>query len=111
MIHAQSRIRLLLLALALLLLAATPTIASESEADDPVRVLFLSKSSGFQHSAIKRTDGHPSHVDTVLAQVAAERGFELEGLTVATPSLEDVYLSLVADDGGDTATGEGDGQP
>ena len=49
-----------------------------------------------------------------LAQVtgwAAERGFELEGLTVATPSLEDVYLSLVADgDGdGDDAEAPGDG--
>ena len=75
MIHAQSRIRPLLLALALLLLAATPTLASE--ADDPVRVLFLSKSSGFEHSAIKRTDGHPSHVDTVLAELAAERDFEI----------------------------------
>ena len=32
---------------------------------------------------------------------AAERGIELEGLTVTTPSLEDVYLSLVADDGGE----------
>ena len=41
---------------------------------------------------------------------AAERGFELEGLTVSTPSLEDVYLSLVGDDG-DTAPGEGDSQP
>ena len=29
---------------------------------------------------------------------AAERGIELEELTVSTPSLEDVYLSLVADD-------------
>ena len=29
---------------------------------------------------------------------AAERGIELEDLTVSTPSLEDVYLSLVADD-------------
>ena len=43
------------IALALLLLAA-PTLASEDEADNPVRVLFLSKSSGFQHSAITRTD-------------------------------------------------------
>ena len=41
---------------------------------------------------------------------AAERGFELEGLTVSTPSLEDVYLSLVDDDG-DTAPGEADSQP
>ena len=38
---------------------------------------------------------------------AAERGFELEGLTVSTPSLEDVYLSLVDDDG-DEARDRGD---
>ena len=74
MIHVQRRIRPLLLA-ATLLLATTPTLAFADEADDPIRVLFLSKSSGFQHSAIKRTDGHPSHVDTVLAQIGAERGF------------------------------------
>ena len=36
-----------------------------------------------------------------LAQVcgwAAQRGVELEGLTVATPSLEDVYLSLIGEE-------------
>lgn len=33
-----------------------------------------------------------------LAGWASERGVELEGLTVSTPSLEDVYLSLVADE-------------
>ncbi len=38
-----------------------------------------------------------------LAGWAAERGIELEGLTVSAPSLEDVYLSLVADDDGDEA--------
>ena len=39
---------------------------------------------------------------------AAERGIELEGLTVSTPSLEDVYLSLVAANGedGDGVVGE-----
>ena len=81
MIQAPRRTRPLLLALALPLLlqvtAGTPTLASEAEADDPVRVLFLSKSSGFEHSAIKRTDGRPSHVDAVLAGMAADRGFEV----------------------------------
>ncbi len=77
MIHAASLTRPLLLALALLLAAAAPTLAAEDQVDDPVRVLFLSKSSGFQHSAIKRTDGHPSHVDTVLTEIAADRGFEI----------------------------------
>lgn len=66
--------RLAPIALALLLLAA-PTLAFEDKADDPVRVLFLSKSSGFQHSAITRQDARPSHVDTVLAEIAADRGF------------------------------------
>ena len=41
---------------------------------------------------------------------AAERGFELEGLTVTTPSLEDVYLSLVGDDG-DEAPDEANREP
>lgn len=37
---------------------------------------------------------------------AARHGIELEGLTVSTPSLEDVYLGLVADD-----SGSGSGEP
>ena len=51
---------------------------------------------------------------------AADRGIELEDLTVTVPSLEDVYLSLVADDAdgvggdggsdGDLAVDEGDGE-
>ena len=37
---------------------------------------------------------------------AAQRGIELEGLTVSTPSLEDVYLGLVDNDrGGNDETG------
>lgn len=40
---------------------------------------------------------------------AAQRGIELDNLTVSVPSLEDVYLSLVADDtGGGVAHGAGD---
>ena len=42
-----------------------------------------------------------------LAGWAAERGIELENLTVSTPSLEDVYLSLVGDGGRD---GDGAGE-
>ena len=44
---------------------------------------------------------------------AAERGVELENLTVSTPSLEDVYLTLVDDDeaGEDGAPGDGGREP
>ena len=37
---------------------------------------------------------------------AADRGIELEELTVSTPSLEDVYLSLVADDEDEEGAGD-----
>ena len=40
---------------------------------------------------------------------AAQRGIELDGLTVSTPSLEDVYLSLVGD-GDEDEAGAGQGQ-
>ena len=43
---------------------------------------------------------HDDHADQDLAPIltaAAERGEELEGLTVTRPSLEDVYLELTED--------------
>ena len=49
-----------------------------AEETSPLRVLFLSKSSGFEHSAIKRSDGQPSPVETVLEALAERQGFELE---------------------------------
>jgi type 1 glutamine amidotransferase len=46
--------------------------------EEPMRVLFLSKSSGFEHSAIRRDGEQPSHVERVLGELAALDGFELE---------------------------------
>ncbi len=73
--HNVTRSLIVAAALLALLGAALPAAASEAEGDAPIRVLFLSKSSGFEHSAIKRTEGMPSHVETVLAEMAADRGF------------------------------------
>jgi len=74
----QGALRITILAL---LAAALPGLApaanGETDEAGPIRVLLVSKSSGFEHSAIQRTDARPSHVDSVLASVAAERGFEL----------------------------------
>jgi ABC-2 type transport system ATP-binding protein len=42
-----------------------------------------------------RTD-RPTEVLHLLTAWALERGIELDGLTVARPSLEDVYLQLTA---------------
>ena len=40
------------------------------------RILFFSKSSGFEHSAIKRKDGQPSFAEQVLAELGPKHNFE-----------------------------------
>ncbi len=42
----------------------------------PVRVLYFSKSSGWEHSTVKRVDGKPSYSENVLASLAAKNDFE-----------------------------------
>ncbi len=46
-------------------------------ADAPVhKVLVFTKSAGFEHSVVKQKEGQPSHVETVLAPLAAENHLE-----------------------------------
>lgn len=62
-----------------ILLIAALTLSSSLllAADAPKRkVLFFSKSSGFEHSCIKVKDGQPSHVDKVLAELGAKNNLE-----------------------------------
>ena len=61
------------IALALCLLS----VVAWAEDQKPVRILFLSKSSGFIHSVIHSKDGSPSLVDTVLTKLAQEMGATL----------------------------------
>ena len=46
-------------------------------AEDAPRVLFLSKSSTFIHSTIKRDGDKPSHLDKLLPRLGKENGFEI----------------------------------
>ena len=47
-------------------------------ADGPMhRVLFFSRSQGFEHSVIKEKDGQPGHVQTILAQLGPANHVEL----------------------------------
>lgn len=48
-----------------------------ASAQDAPRVLFLSKSAGFQHSAITEKDGQPNHVAKTLQALADAAGAEL----------------------------------
>lgn len=59
------------LALAISLVFAAP------EAKKP-RILFFSKSSGFEHSVISWKNGQPSHAEKVLQELGAKHGWEFE---------------------------------
>jgi uncharacterized protein len=59
------------------LLIAALFASSAAVAADPVRVLYLTKSSGFEHSVIKLQDNDTSHSGRVLKKLAEENNFEL----------------------------------
>lgn len=65
-----------------LLLAAGLLSASSPQslraADDAAtkKILFFSKSSGFEHSAIRRVNGEPSHAEKVLQELGAKHHFD-----------------------------------
>lgn len=40
------------------------------------KVLFFTKSSGFEHPVIKRVDGQPSHTEKILGRIGPEHGIE-----------------------------------
>ena len=58
------------------------TLVPQAGAGDGPRVLFLSKSSGFEHSVITRGEGPnggtPSHAERVLSKVAEQHGLKID---------------------------------
>ena len=59
-----------------------PALASRSLASSlrglaGKKVLFFTKSSGFQHSVIERKDGKPSLAETILAKIGKDNGIEV----------------------------------
>lgn len=61
----------MILVMSAMLLAASAAVAQDA------RILFLSKSAGFEHSVIKQENGQPSLVDRVLTELAAKNGAEI----------------------------------
>jgi type 1 glutamine amidotransferase len=51
--------------------AAISAIAAE-----PLRVLYFSKSAGFEHSVVKRVDGNPSFSEQLLEKLGKDNNFE-----------------------------------
>lgn len=47
-------------------------------AAQPTKILFFSKSSGFEHSVISWKNGQPSHAEKVLASIGAKKSWHFE---------------------------------
>ena len=102
-------------------LHATMVGGPPASAANPPRVLFLSKTSGFEHSSIAHGTGRTSHVERVLEKLAAEYVFGLVATKDASliraeelANLEAVVFYTTGDlTKTGTGTGEfgGDGQP
>ena len=61
----------------LFIIAVLAMVTGVFAADAPKRrILFFSKSSGFEHSVIKATAGQPSYADKVLQELGPKHGFE-----------------------------------
>ena len=70
--------RELLSAAAALTLGALLSVTPAGAAGQAKRkILFFTKSSGFEHSVIKKTGDAPSHAEKVLQELAAKHGLEL----------------------------------
>jgi type 1 glutamine amidotransferase len=59
-----------------LTLSRWPLAYAAEDAAKPRKVLFFSKSSNFEHAVIKRKDGKPSFVETVLADLGPKRNVQ-----------------------------------
>lgn len=66
-----------LTAIAVLSAFVVGACAQQEEEEDPIRILLLTKSSGFEHGVIKESEGEPGHVQTVMADLAAMHDVEL----------------------------------
>lgn len=99
---------------ALTFLLAYAVSATFAVAQDAPRILFLSKSAGFQHSSIKEKDGKLNHVATVLTELAEANGAELvatkDASLINAENLKNYNLVIFYTTGFLTETGA-DGQP
>ncbi|MEZ5384582.1 MAG: ThuA domain-containing protein [Prosthecobacter sp.] len=61
-----------------LILAAAVCVVAFSAAPAKRRILFFTKSSGYEHSVISWKNGQPSHAEKVLLELGAKHGWDFE---------------------------------
>lgn len=102
------------LALAALVVAAAVFDAPAQTATPKKRILFFTKSSGYEHSVISWKDGQPSHAEKVLAELGAANNWEFD-FSKDGSSFSKNYLSqydaVFFYTTGDLTTPGTDGQP
>jgi len=77
------------------------------------KVLFLTKSSGFEHSVVKRSGDKPALVEAVLTELGAKNGFEIvctkDGSLLADPATYTTYDVIMLYTSGDITRDSKDG--
>jgi type 1 glutamine amidotransferase len=80
----------------------------------PLRVLYFTKSSGFEHSVVKRVEGQPSYSEKILTQLGAKHDlaftFSKDG-SLFTPEYLSAFDVLLFYTSGDLLSVATDGQP
>lgn len=106
--------RTLSIAVTLALLAVFTPVNAWAQEEGPVRVLLLTKSSGYEHSCIREEDGKPGHVQSVVQKLADTNGAILhatkDASVVNAEDLEKFDL-VVLITSGDLTTKGTDGEP
>lgn len=72
----RSLTRLFVACVALAVVSASTVLAAAPAAQARKKILFFSKSSGFEHSAIKRNAGNPSFAEQVLKELGEKNNIE-----------------------------------
>ncbi len=58
------------------LLVSSTVIAADTQTYPRMKILFFSKSSGFEHGVVKQTNGKPSFADKMLMELGAKNNIE-----------------------------------
>ena len=100
--------------LALGLAGVAPMGCAEIGSNRTKKVLFFSKSAGFEHSVIKTTNGQPGLVQKLLAEEGPKHGIEFtfsKDGSLFTPQYLEQFDALYFHTTGDLTTAGGDGNP
>ena len=77
---------------------AAMVFSAAANAQEAPRVLFFSKSSGFEHPVISYKEGQPSHAEKVLQELAGANGAEItmtkDGSMITAENLENYDLVI-----------------